>query len=182
MSMRIRKTTLSTPVRLGDFLSGGAPAGTLLWIPGAMGAMDRPVLMGDVDRMGGNAGVTSLSDDCLVTAVAVIDLDALEFVDNTGDEITRPVRGKIESECEVTLRLDRARLSRAQYDVLSVMSDGTPRETSKSTHHRWLSGATCKALARRGLALKNPETSEGPATYEITSLGRAVLAKVEGTR
>jgi hypothetical protein len=43
------------------------------------------------------------------------------------------------------------RLSYAQVRVLRLLREG-PRETTKTTHHGYVSGATAEGLIRRGLA------------------------------
>lgn len=77
-------------------------------------------------------------------------------------------------------------MTRAQLTVL-VMLGESPREMTKNTHGRWVSGCVAKALIRQGLARRQSRPyyggagwmGIGPELVEITEKGRAALASVK---
>jgi len=54
-----------------------------------------------------------------------------------------------------------------------------PRETSRTTHHEYVSGRTMQALVARGLA---EDASGEPRTYRITNAGSNALGTEMGRR
>lgn len=65
------------------------------------------------------------------------------------------------------------KLTRSQAEVLTLL-DLYPRQTTKTTHHGYVSGASAASLIAKGLA--QVRESGGLWLVEITDAGRAALA------
>ena len=69
-----------------------------------------------------------------------------------------------------------AKLTRAQVEVLILLSEG-PCETTSYTHHGMVGGACAAGFVRKGWAKETARTNEKePYRVEITDEGRAALA------